>query len=85
MDKIDETIKSVKERIATFMANKPMWAFWILYTVLSGVVFTALYGVVRVLAQRWWAAAITIVVIGLVWGTSTFSNMRSTQPPEEKT
>lgn len=85
MEKIDGTIKSVKGRLARFMADKPMWAFWTLYTVLSGVAFLAMYGAVSVLAQRWWVAAITIVVIGFVWGTSKFANARPKQRPEETT
>ena len=85
MEKVDGTIKAVRGRFATFMVDKPMWGFWTLYTVFSGVIFGAMYGAARVLSQRWWVAAITIVVVGLVWGTTKFSIARSARRLEEKT
>ena len=84
MEKIDGNIRSVRGRFATFMVNKPMWAFWTLYTVFSGAIFAAMYGAVRVLAQQWWVAAISIVVAGLVWGTSKFSIAKSIRQSEEQ-
>ena len=83
MDKIDEVKSSVEGKYVSFMAGKPMWAFWVLYTVISGVLFGVLYGIVRLISLRWWIIPIVIIGAGLAWGTTRYSVMKSRQEPEK--
>jgi hypothetical protein len=83
MDKIDKVANPFVEKIIMFMANKKMWVFWTLYTIVSGVLFGVLYGAFRLVAQRWWIAPIIIIGIGLIWGTSQYSAMKSALQSEK--
>lgn len=78
MDNIDKATETFVEKTTTFMADKKMWVFWVLYTVMSGALFSVLFGIVRLTMQRWWIAPIIIIGIGLMWGTTKYSAMKST-------
>jgi hypothetical protein len=66
---INETVRTVSEKLATVLSGKPIWASWIAYTVLSGIVLAVLYALTFLLAFRWWGAAAAVIAIGMLWGT----------------
>jgi VIT1/CCC1 family predicted Fe2+/Mn2+ transporter len=67
---IGETLES---GITTALSNKPMWMFWAVYTVMSGVLFGVFYTAMYLLALKWWLAVIVIIATGLVWGTIVYT------------
>ena len=70
MSKLNAVANSLGGKLKTVLSGKPLWAFWAVYTVLSGIIFGVSYTLMYFLVLRWWVAAIAVVAIGLIWGTS---------------
>ncbi|TFG84425.1 MAG: hypothetical protein E4H20_03200 [Spirochaetales bacterium] len=79
---INEISKSLKENLMSLLSNKPMWVFWIAYSVLSGIFFGIFYAATYFLALQWWVATLVIIAIGVIWGTAVYT--KSKQKEEEK-
>ena len=76
--------KSVKKNLASFLSEKPVWAFWIVYCVLTGVMFGIFYTTMYLVAQQWWIPVVVILAIGLTWGTVNYtSGTHETEQKEE--
>jgi hypothetical protein len=61
-----------------------MWAFWIAYTVLSGILFGIFYTAMYLMAQLWWVPIIVVIAVGMIWGTLVYPK-EPQKPKEEKT
>ena len=61
--------RSFRGRLGSLLAGKPVWVFWAVYTVLSGLLLGISYAAVYFLVQRWWGAAIAVVAAGMIWGS----------------
>ncbi len=70
---INEVSKTAKSSFGSFLSNKPLWAFWIAYTLLCAMLFGIFYGVIYLMAQLWWVPVIAIIVIGMIWGTLAYT------------
>lgn len=70
MAKMNEVGETVSKKLGTFMANKPVWVFLIVYTAITGLCFGFVYALMYLLALRWWGVTITIITIGVIWGAS---------------
>jgi hypothetical protein len=81
MDKVDKTKEIVEEKAAGFLSGKPLWAWWISYTVVVGLLFGLFYLALTLLTEKWWVMAILIPFIGIVWSTISYRN----QKPREVT
>lgn len=66
------------------LENKPMWVFWIAYSVLSGILFGIFYAAMHFLALQWWVAVLVIVAVGGVWGSISYTR-NSKETIREKT
>jgi len=80
MSSANEISKSVGRKLETLMSGKPIWVFWAVYTVLSGVILGVSYTLLYLVASRWWVAAIVVIAAGMIWGTLT----RKSTPTEKK-
>jgi len=69
---VNEVGKTAQMKLMSFLSNKPMWAYWIAYTVLSGILFGIFLTTMYLMAQLWWVPVIVIIVIGMIWGTLVF-------------
>ncbi len=70
MSKLNVIANSLSRKLTTVLSGKPLWVFWAVYTVLSGIILGVSYTLMYFLVLRWWVATIAVVVIGLIWGTS---------------
>jgi len=72
MSTIDDISRAAEKEAKAFMSGKPIWVYWIVYTVLIGVIFAVAYMVIYTLALRWWVLALVIIVAGMCVGTYIF-------------
>jgi len=80
MNEIPGIYKSLGVKLMSFLSEKPIWVFWIVFIVLSGLLFGIFYTVMYLMAFRWWIAAVTIIAIGIIWGSITYKR----KPDKEK-
>jgi len=78
---VKEISNSLKEKLMSLLSNKPMWAFWIAYTVLAGVFFGIFYTATYLLALQWWLAVLVIIAVGVIWGSFVYTKNK---PKKEK-
>lgn len=81
--KTKEVGKSVQKNVMSFLSGKPMWVYWIFYSVLSGIMFGAFYAAMYFMALQWWIPAIAIALIGTIWGSLAYT--RGTGETKEET
>ena len=79
---VKEVGKSVKKNLASFLSGKPVWAFWIVYSVLTGIMFGIFYTAMYLVALQWWIPVVVVLLIGVVWGTVIHTD--STEKSEEE-
>ena len=68
-----EVGKSVQMNLMAFLSKKPIWAFWITYSVLSGILFGIFYTAMYLMAQQWWIPVVIIIAVGMIWGTFAYT------------
>ncbi|GAB1484001.1 hypothetical protein MASR2M78_28180 [Treponema sp.] len=56
----------------SFLKDKPMWAFWVAYSVLSGILFGIFYAAMYFMVLRWWVPVVAILAVGIVWGSFAY-------------
>lgn len=71
---VDEVGTAVKRNLRSFLSKKPMWVFWVAYTVLSGIIFSVFYAAMYMMARQWWIPVVAVLGIGVVWGSFVFTN-----------
>jgi hypothetical protein len=71
---VKEVGESVQKNLMSFLLQKPIWIFWIVYSVLSGILFGIFYTTIYLVAQRWWIPVVVIIVIGMIWGTVAYTS-----------
>ncbi|MDA3852391.1 MAG: hypothetical protein PF447_14150 [Spirochaetaceae bacterium] len=79
---INEVSKTAQRSFKSFLSDKPMWVFWIAYTLLCGILFGIFFTTLYFMAQLWWVPVIVVVVIGMLWGTLAYPN--EPKVPKEK-
>ena len=79
---VNEVGKSAQKKFTSFLSKKPIWASWIAYSVLSGILFGIFYTAMYLMAQLWWVPVIVIIVTGMIWGTLVYP--KEPKKPEEK-
>ncbi|MDA3900241.1 MAG: hypothetical protein PF637_06950 [Spirochaetes bacterium] len=67
--KINEVSKTTQKKVTSLLSDKPIWAFWLTYIVLSGILFGIFYTTMYFMVWKWWMLAMEILTIGLIWGT----------------
>ena len=72
MSTINDITEEAGKKVKSFMSGKPVWAFWILYTAIVGLVFGIAYAVIYILAFKWWILLIAILLTGLCLGTLSY-------------
>ena len=70
---INEAGKSARLNLMAFLSDKPMWAFWLVYSALSGILFGVFYTAVYLMAQQWWIPIVVILAVGIIWGSFAFT------------
>ena len=86
MSQIEKTREHLEKQASGFLQGKPIWIWWISYTVLVGILFGLFYFIWTLLTQTWWIITIIIIVIGIAWSTITYFNQEqpsSTLPADE--
>ena len=76
MEKIDKTKEQLKKQAAGILTGKPIWIWWLSYTVVIGLLFGLFYFVWTLLTEKWWAIAIIIPVVGIIWSTIAYFNQK---------
>lgn len=71
--KAREVGKSVQKDFTSFLSGRPMWAYWIAYTALSGILFGVFYTAMFLMASRWWIPIIIVVAVGMLWGAIAYT------------
>ena len=86
MDKIDKTKDQLEKQAVRLLTGKPIWIWWISYTVLVGILFGLFYFALILLTEKWWAIAIIIIVVGIVLATIAYFNQKpqSEIPPSDE-
>ncbi|HAH61007.1 MAG TPA: hypothetical protein DCL73_02770 [Treponema sp.] len=79
---VKEVGKSVKKNLASFLSQKPIWAFWLVYCVLTAIMFGIFYTMMYLVVLQWWIPVVVIIAIGMIWGTVNYTN--STHEIKEK-
>ncbi len=81
--KLQTTGKEIEKRFLSFLTGKPIWAWWISYVLIIGILFGVFYVVLKLLTAYWWAIVILIVVAGIIWGTVAFMNAKPAATKEK--
>lgn len=81
---INAISNSLREELMSYLSNKPIWAFWITYSALTGVLFGIFYTALYLLGLQWWVTALVIIVIGMIWGSSVYSQRKPKKEKEDK-
>jgi len=81
---IREVAESMEGKMMSMLKNRPIWAFWAVYSAFSGVFFGIFYTVTYLLALRWWVAVLVMVAIGIIWGSFVYSKGRRAVKSEEE-
>ncbi len=76
MRQIDKTREQLAKQAAGFLSGKPIWIWWITYTVIVGILFGLFYFAWTLLTEKWWAIAVIIPIVGIVWGTVLYFNQK---------
>lgn len=71
---VKEVGESVQKNLMSFLSQKPIWIFWIVYSALSGILFGIFYTTIYLVAQRWWIPVVVILAVGMIWGTVAYTN-----------
>jgi fatty acid desaturase len=74
MPKIQEVSDEASKKVMGVLSGRPIWVYWIMFTLMIGVVFGIGYGVMYLLSFRWWILALVIVVAGMASGTFAYLN-----------
>ncbi len=72
MEKVEKLSKEAEQKFMSFMSGKPIWAYWIFFTVLIGAVLGISYAMLYLLALNWWFVAIVVIIAGMSTGTFAF-------------
>lgn len=80
---IKESFKKVQTNCVSFLADKPIWIYWIACTAVVALIFGLLYFIMYLLVLRWWVPVIVILAGGMIWGTIA-SKQRSSINEEAK-
>ena len=64
----------------SLLTGKPMWMHWIFFVILSGLIFGVSYGLIFLLALRWWIAVLAILAVGMIWGTVFYKQATPDKP-----
>ncbi len=72
MEKVEKISKEAEQKFVSFMSGKPIWAYWVFFTVLVGVVLGISYAMLYLLALNWWVVTIVVIVAGMSTGTFAF-------------
>ncbi|MBI9108891.1 MAG: hypothetical protein JEZ04_19265 [Spirochaetales bacterium] len=68
----------------SFLEGKPIWMHWIFYVILCGIIFGISYGMIFLLALRWWVTVLAILSAGMIWGTIVFKQASPAEPEVKK-
>ena len=83
MKNLNENDPSPISRWDGFISGKPLWAFLLIYTALSGIGFGLMLLLIFLLTLKWWVASIAVVSMGLTWGTLAHRKMSKEQIDQE--
>jgi hypothetical protein len=64
----------------SLLTGKPIWMHWIFFVVLCGIIFGISYGMIFLLALRWWVAVLAILSAGIIWGTIVYKQAAPAEP-----
>ena len=72
MSKFNEIGNKANEKVTGLLSGKPIWFFWIAFTILIAVVFGITYAVIYFLSFKWWFLLLVIVIAGMASGTFAY-------------
>ncbi len=76
MDQIDKTKDVTKENATGFLSDKPIWVWWITYTILVSSLFGIFYFAWTLLTEKWWGIAIVILLTSIIWSTISYKKQK---------
>jgi fatty acid desaturase len=82
MATVEHVSKEAEKKVRSFLQDKPVWVYWILFTVLIGVLFGISYILIYLLSLRWWVMALVIVVAGMAAGTFAYLGKENAKKSE---
>lgn len=75
--KILKAKKEIETRVGDFLADKPLWVWWVSYIVLTLVFFLIFFLISTIFTNvPWWGWALIILIIGFIWGSFQFSQKK---------
>lgn len=74
MPKIQEVSDEASKKVMGVLSGRPIWVYWIMFTLMIGIVFGIGYSIMYLLSFRWWILALVIVVAGMASGTFAYLN-----------
>jgi uncharacterized membrane protein len=85
MNNGEATKNAVTKKVGAFLLDKPVWAWWIFYIAVTGVLFGIFSLAFYLLTIQWWVGVLILLVTGLVWGSVTYFQMKGKIKAEEET
>ena len=74
---VNEVSKSAKKKFLSFLADKPIWASWAAYTLVSSILFVIFYAAMSLMVLQWWIPIVIVIGVGMIWGTLNFEGKTS--------
>ena len=71
-------------RLDKFLQNKPVWAWWISYLVLTGGLFGIFYLAWYLLGVKPWLSVLLLIAGGIIWGSTKFYKSRKGKSVADK-
>ena len=72
MSKFDQLGSVAEKKVSGFLLGKPIWVYWIAFTVLIGLVFGISFAIINLLTLRWWAMLLAIIIAGMAAGSFAY-------------
>lgn len=80
MEKITKIERDIAQRAKALMSGKPIWLYWVVYTIAVAVCFGVTYLLLFLLSLNWWIVALIVVIAGM--GLGTYSYMHDVKGKE---
>ena len=66
----------VTKNVAAFLLDKPVWAWWIFYVVVTGALFGIFSLAIYLLGIQWLVGVLILLATGVIWGSIKYSQIK---------
>jgi len=84
MEKEKERGNFVMKRVAAFLLDKPIWVWWIIHVILTGVLFGIFSLAIYLLEIQWLVGVLILLGTGIIWGSIKYSQIKGKIKAEKR-